>query len=882
MTPRSRWEFQTRRAQSLIRYNYFLESRFPAFDPCCRKIHNMPAETWTLTSKRKSRASTAGPLKRRRVNDDDGSPDIRRTKSQQTLTQVQWMTPPTSFEEDDLYLRDIKPPQNAPLSREPRHAKKRNSTLTQMQFFDRQAPEDDAFDDAMLSNVHENDHRTSIAQCDGTYDSPRKSRNPKSTPGAARSSTKRKANPTKPESQEYKLSNKRRKTNLTDGGASEPQRRTSSRLASRNEVFSDPVQNLEYFNEALGTTSRMMAETITDEQLGYPLEIKDSTESDEGGFALCQRPQDRPLLPQTPKKRQGVIPSSQSPESLPPSTRGAERKPSDSSTLPQRTPLAERSINIPHAMSEKSPSKSRRSLKRLTPKKKIVVLNLPKQQGQGTARSRDRGVNLWSIPSSSSSQQYSAPSVETSLQIHSSPPAAGSQDSLPSVADLLRTPRPGQKATNKEHASECSQAIRSSNAEPTTIVRDFSFPNTEPLQGECLRNDESPSANGFTASTPKPHTNPAPEMEISAEEVNFESPIANDTQFNLNVQCRISSPLPLAEPTVYEQDDMAQATFSPTPRTQPALVVEQDALFQSGFDEDLPQASLPLPRLIESPIAKSLAEVDHQGEEDDSDEIALPKSGIHQSGTHLSTTKVPLNDHLQGSSSPSLPSMKAVTQKSVRPASMPHPSQMSTQEETQAYMNMSSYPQQRVAGEMERNENITIKDSSSSLTPLSQIPQYAGESQGQFHVDLGLGEICDSEEEADLDLDPPSLPLPVSQCSPDEDKLRREKNEHPGRQKLDNQERPASEKRSKTRDVDPTELVVPSSQESTSLPSSPNLPALQEPHSPIPGFDNDTQSNFTQNGHVTAAYIHRQREAGVLPSWFVPKPYQVPGYTRRR
>ncbi|KIW25498.1 uncharacterized protein PV07_08664 [Cladophialophora immunda] len=67
-------------------------------------------------------------------------------------------------------------------------------------------------------------------------------------------------------------------------------------------------------------------------------------------------------------------------------------------------------------------------------------------------------------------------------------------------------------------------------------------------------------------------------------------------------------------------------------------------------------------------------------------------------------------------------------------------------------------------------------------------------------------------------------------------------------------------------------IASPSSE--LSLPSSPEQPPpLQRQYSPIPGFNNDTQSNFTQNGHVNAAYIHHQRESGVFPKWFMPTPY---------
>ena len=54
-----------------------------------------------------------------------------------------------------------------------------------------------------------------------------------------------------------------------------------------------------------------------------------------------------------------------------------------------------------------------------------------------------------------------------------------------------------------------------------------------------------------------------------------------------------------------------------------------------------------------------------------------------------------------------------------------------------------------------------------------------------------------------------------------------------------------------------------------------------EDYTQLEGYNNDTQSNFTQGGHASAAYVHRAREAGILPKWYTPKPFKVPGYTRR-
>jgi hypothetical protein len=72
---------------------------------------------------------------------------------------------------------------------------------------------------------------------------------------------------------------------------------------------------------------------------------------------------------------------------------------------------------------------------------------------------------------------------------------------------------------------------------------------------------------------------------------------------------------------------------------------------------------------------------------------------------------------------------------------------------------------------------------------------------------------------------------------------------------------------------------VDQEQESQIQPAEP--PKEADELTPLPGFDNDTQSDFTQDGHVTAAFVRRQWDTGELPRWYTPKPYQVPGFTRR-
>ncbi|EXJ93153.1 hypothetical protein A1O3_01710 [Capronia epimyces CBS 606.96] len=855
----------------------------------------MSASPWVITStKRKTKSLTPPSQKRPRLNGIQGksSTSRRSRNSQQTLTQAQWLTPPTSFEEEDgqfaadegegLRLR------RATDSR--RTVKKRNSTLTQMDFFSFPPPDNADFDDTWVPLV--DGGNDPLPQLDGTYDSPRRPRRQKAAPSTANTSTKRKIAPMHAESQEYKPSTRKRKAEVEDYEPSSSRRRTSRRLASRNDVFSDPVQNLAYFEEALGTITPKNNNDNNKPRgtLGYPLEIQDSNETDVDDLDIAgSMPQGRTLLPHTPKKNRGIVLSSQSPESLPPSTRRTCRKISEPPAPFQRTPLAERSVNIPLGPKLKlSPGKSRRAPKRSLMKttKKIVTLRLPKRSHPRQPKCiEDSQANLWSIPSSSSPRQQGNQIVQ---------PPADAQ--APAQAPLYIE---AQDTDAEIPSTSQAQGVQSSPTNVETQTQD-TLPDISEFIGDrrgldaqtpdCANYSPTKSVNAM-----RDDSNPLEQDgDFDVEDSDFGSPIANDTQFNVAVDHRVSSPPPL----VYLHQTESTATaglllnHSPTALHQSQPGPEGDVLNPALIEVTVPlQQPLPVPRLVEqSPVRSPPKRVPDS--EDDSDEMVLPKPAtLHRSSTHVSTTKIPLNDIGQQSSSPSLPSTKAGTPKSVRPASLPHPSQMSTQEATQGYFNMFSYTPED--GEQESDESkvekITIKDSSSCHIPMSQLPQYTGESQSQVNIDLGLDKVFtdedeEDEEEGDLDLDPPTL-CPQPDCVLTEDQQLATQPQPRGRgQKAKGKAIEPED------DIDHDELGVSQTQalntmdssQSISIPSSPNPPRLERQYSPIPGFNNETQSNFTQNGHVTAAYIHRKHEAGVLPKWFIPQPYQVPGYTRRK
>lgn len=275
--------------------------------------------------------------------------------------------------------------------------------------------------------------------------------------------------------------------------------------------------------------------------------------------------------------------------------------------------------------------------------------------------------------------------------------------------------------------------------------------------------------------------------------------------------------------------------------------------------------------------------------------------------------------------------MRSTTQRSVRPASMPHPSQISTQEATQGYLGSSFMPFETPRA----SERITIKDSSSIRLPMSQIPSQL--SQSQLNIDLGVDTLDEGED--DYDLDPPSSApsqnQPVAKTKkhlPDEIPTERIVSSSPvlstrsPKRKIDNdlvetvspqstataaptqsQEQVSTPARARIADhandaqrhyeeqieqqdeadenhENDHDPPPPSSSASQPASLSTQPAALARPlreYTQLPGFNNETQSNFTQDGHVSAAYVHRQREAGLLPKWYTPRPFKVPGYTRR-
>lgn len=157
---------------------------------------------WTVQkSKRKQSTTTPTSRKRVRISDDVGESKARGSgpKGQKTLTQIQWVkNPETSFDDDDPNFQEIRLEQEEsarPAKRRTPALKKRDSTLTQMDWFG--THQDDMMDGIEMSPEEEVSASTApLPQLDGAYDSPRKQKKRKSN---IPQTSLRSSSPTSPE-----------------------------------------------------------------------------------------------------------------------------------------------------------------------------------------------------------------------------------------------------------------------------------------------------------------------------------------------------------------------------------------------------------------------------------------------------------------------------------------------------------------------------------------------------------------------------------------------------------------------------------------------------------------------------------------------------------
>jgi hypothetical protein len=718
---------------------------------------------WTVrTTKRKLPTSAPNPRKRHRsLEDVEGVPtSVQRKPRQQTLTQIQFVPHRSQDNEDD----DLKPISTVPRRGQARpnvdRLQKRNSTLTQMDFLAPPTINDDQEDELTPfqdnGNIENGDG--ALTQLDGSRDAPDPSRQGDIS-FTGKSTVKRKGTPLFSQgSQESRPTKKRKNDDKVAADTPELGRRTSNRVASTKATRSIGFLSTRYggdHDENLKSREspsiRRKAAAPRAQDVPALLQEPLWPSSEQETQPSLQREAPSASFPRTPSKRKNVVPSSQSPESLPPSTRGTNSHGAFSHVLPQeRSPLKERSVNALLSLRGKIGKES--SPIRLQgpspPKRKICILKLPRhnlQQERATVENKKTVSKqaIWSAQSSipragepreipvmpvleaKESTEDSEPRrhVEQPLQAlalevndseedeleeprtsqvggqrppASSPRATETQETLPSLRGLLALREVHEEATHLQKTDELNQPGHSH-----VIVKDFAMGDNQwrapHSQKAAVEEDEPPCVKPAVAASVADS-----EEECSVLALSPGFSIANDTQFNADLAERLptssadASPLP--SPTAIQG-----ASFSPS----------------SQLEREI--------------------------------ELSLPRPNpVHRPGTYSTTKTVPLNDT---SSSPSLPSRS--TQRTVYPASLPRPSQVSTQDPTQPYLPLSSMPLAPFSSPT-RSEpaTITIKDSSSVSRPLRYIlSQRHSPSPPQLHpnVDLGLDDCLDAEIDDELE-----------------------------------------------------------------------------------------------------------------------------------
>lgn len=928
---------------------------------------------WSITrSKRKSTTRASTPRKRTKRSDTAATnrhPSA--LQPQQTLTQIAFVTS-SSFEDDDPLLELDPPPQDVPqrvTERPPRtlkrdstltqmsfgssfggsgerrrssmqpptrsvrkKPKKRDSTLTQMDFFHGNMDGTAEFDDTMLPDI---DYQSAEPQAIAPAQSFA------SLAPATPIRNEKLARVRTPETQEYQPG--KRKLKQDDVQQESGKRRRSSRIAAAVSPAVDTTF-VRPDTMAVPSSRRRTPATVPRRPL---LEIQDSTEFLEEPVDNIALPQSSKILnPSTPTKNLQRIPSSQTPESI---RRSAAKQMLSPSKASPRRPLAELSTNLRMSSRKTAQSKARKygsnrkNTVRKSPSRKICVLKVPKV----ALASIKRGVRVEDLEHDIYSLQPTSPLVR---EPHSSPdrhsdvprttveesgPGGGptiketassqrnfeTQESLPDISDILGIPPRATVVTTEPAAVHP--------VPPSTPLR---YPTIE-KSARIIRSDSHSDA--LLNQEP---LNMIPELEqISTDELSdLGSPMANDTQFVKSLQERLSSPVVSSN---IEAKDTRAATVPRTSICSPNFI---RGLARASFPGSSPKKSpLPAPKLVHTSPARKIS----QKTTDSSGIRAMPYfSTQNRSFENVKTVQLPLNDTLeyqQLSSSPKLPQAPlSSTQKSTQPASIPRPSQISTQAPSQGYFPSSSAPQALAFPHDTEIERITIKDSSSFPARLSQIVQHLDD-ESELEGDLDLFE--GSQDEDDLDLDPSTLPLSMTKMKSDTTQASRFDQEDitqtptqktryskilpqgqsstqsspivtnattrsqrdaklevvaltssssPSRSdKFKDNTTPKPRKQtsqassySRTKSAHKTVNTLSSPSKPTSPPSSSLSSSLYSPspprdlkrkYSPIPGFNNDTQSDFTQGGSVTAAYVHRMWDRGELPRTFVPKPYKV-------
>jgi hypothetical protein len=556
---------------------------------------------WSITShKRKSGSRrTPAPRKRHRVADGHSEYDAMQRESQPTLTQghatLMISAPAQHLDDVPLLKRALAPRQRG------QSLMKRNSTLTQMDFFNTAPPEALDFDDMMIEPAQTTPAPRGPAQVDGTYDIRRKPRRRTDTPKPSAPETARSA----AESQEeYRLTKRKRRMQPDPDDIPATLKRTSRRLAKR-EIPSDPARSHDYFAEALGVSEDIF--------LNNALEVTDSTKNEVVLPAQVESAFRSSVLPQTPKKNVTVVLSSQSPASLLTGTRRSGRRRYEDPSTPTRTPLTERSVNVPPRVSSQKKTKSRHlTAKAASPKTRVIILKLPKKSARKPPTCVDDSqANVWSLPASSlpietrrslplpsplivrsPEDELEIPATSQAQLAESSPPS--SQNTSPSFDDLLAA-HTAQTAVTRRLVDEADNI----NLEEGVIVKDFAAVPSSPRlgpdhAGPATPNEILPRNSLFEDEDEQ--------QGCLGESMELGSPVANDTQFNVQVLHKVSSPFSWSKPftPVKAMAGASRATQPAGDMSNPLFYVNTNDAGSNELESVLSsQSPATIPRLVD-------------------------------------------------------------------------------------------------------------------------------------------------------------------------------------------------------------------------------------------------------------------------------------------
>jgi hypothetical protein len=708
-------------------------------------------------------------------------------------------------------METIQPKAGLKSSRQPREprarkgVKKQRSTLTQMEFL-------------TMNRVHDEVGFGELGMItpDGEVEGKDvKAEKENVNPDTGKKATKAKRKSAGPvEESSPTVKGKRRKTVnyeiADDRGRYDGTLRTRSRSGAQAKMLSEqqPGRNpINVMEERVppvtqGTAKSRVEQVQAEPPRRYPYDEKENLDTTSAPSRL--------VIPETPKKPANIIPSSQSPESIPFSSRKRPVLYREESAM---SPLKERSTNIISTAALRGAlamghSPMRKSL--LSPKKKICVLKY--------------GPGLFKEPSLPEAGCIVADAgVPGASELRQGSRVHDGDMIIPSTEDMKRhggSPRVSEKAGEPE------------------------LPETSPIAKHAI----IPSSQTDTDEEAEiPETSQGLRRFTSASSANKSEEslrMLSDTSRMPRVVKTTSSNESLAQPGAgLARTAVQERDFGSDPNVKEIILGE--ALCTTGravtdvstADPRLP-AQLPQKDSIKSTIQ------DSENEDDDADILYCTMSPItdgartsavlarqasisadlhppsadtpsspillppplHPSYPLATTTRIPTKLPPSSSSAPTSPSLPSpapqsryMTQQSIRPASMPRPSQVSTQAATQQSMlPMSSMPFSytgTTSSPTRYNDNtpehVTIKDSSSTPMPLREISsqsQSPPQAEEYAMVDLGLGLDDGSLDDRDDDLDPKSSPaIPHQQQN-----QQLEEDEQPGAVAVDAHVEPAS------------------------------------------------------------------------------------------